>query len=293
MTMLEKYHKEILTCTGCAFCKKACQVYFQTRNETDSPKGRIMISYGLLTGELEEDESIVKSLQKCALCRLCESVCPSKVKIGDIIKAARYDLKTLLPEHEKLINDLEKWEGEIEGKRIFIGELNSDLKKVAEKLDAMPYNIGCGLEIERIGRENKLAEKIVKKIKENGIEEIIYYEPECKKYFKGMNAKNVVELIKSIDINGSFILHIPYNYDDEFVGKVKELFKGKDFEIVRECCGGNEEFKVAFPEEAKKMAYDVIKKSNGKRIVTTSLKCYEHLKQYGNVIDLLHISKFK
>ena len=290
--MLEKYHKEILTCTGCAFCKKACQIYFHTRNETDSPKGRIMISYGLLTGEIEEDESIVKALQKCALCRLCESVCPSRVKIGDIIKAARYDLKMILPEHQKLIDELNGWNEEINGKRIFIGELDSDAKEIAEKLNATPYAIGCGLEIERIGRENKLIEKIVDKIKKNGVEEVIYYEPQCKKYFEGINAKNILDFIESVDINEKFTLHIPYDYDGEFVEKVKEIFKGKKFELVRECCGAREEFKRAFEKEAEEMAKDIIKKSNGK-IITTSLKCYEHLKKYGDVVDLLHIANFK
>ncbi|KAA0007839.1 MAG: (Fe-S)-binding protein [Thermoplasmata archaeon] len=293
MKMLEKYHKEILTCTGCAFCKKACQIYFHSRKETDSPKGRIMISYGLLTGELKEDDSIVEALQKCALCKLCESVCPSMIKITDIIKAARYNLP-LLPEHEKLINEIETWNEPIEGKRLFIiNSKDESLAEIAKKIKATVWHGGCAAAIERIGRRNEMAGRLVERIKEAGIEEIIYYEPDCKKYFEGLNARNIIEFIESVDCDEKCAIHIPYDYDDEFKEKVKKLFEGKDVIYIHECCGGRIEFKRAFFKEAKKMAEDVIKKSNGRKLVTASMECYEHLKKYGNVIDLLHLARFK
>ncbi len=293
MKVLEKYHKEILTCTGCAFCKKACQVYLHSRKETDSPKGRIMISYGLLTDELTEDYSITQALQKCALCRLCESVCPSMIKITDIIRAARHDLKNLLPEHEKLIKEIEAWNEPIEGKRLLIiNSKDESIKEIAEKIGATTWHGGCGAAIERIGRSNEMAEKLVERIKKAGVKEIIYYEPHCKKYFKGLNARNIIEFIGSVE-EGKYAVHIPYDYDDEFKENVKKLFKGKDVIYIDECCGGRIEFRRAFSEEAKKMAEDVIQKSNGRKLVTVSMECYEHLKRYDNVVDLLHIARFK
>ena len=292
--MLEKYHKEILTCTGCAFCKKACQVYFHTRKEKDSPKGRIMISYGLLTGELKEDASIIESLQKCALCRLCESVCPSMIKITDIIRAARHDLKGMLPEHERILREIEAWDEPVEGEILLVmNSRNEIVDEIAKKLHATAWHGGCGAAIERMGRENRFAEKLIKKIKEAGIKQVIYYEPYCRKYFEDLNAVNIIDMIEDVEINGSYAVHIPYDFDDEFIEKVKSLFKGKDVMYIHECCGGRIEFREAFPEEAEKMANDVIQKSKGRKIITTSLECYEHLKKYGNVVDLLHIAKFK
>jgi len=294
METLKKYHKEILTCTGCAFCKKACQVYLHTRKEKDSPKGRIMISYGLLTGELKEDNSIIEALQKCALCRLCESVCPSMIKITDIIRAARRDLKSMLPEHERMVQEIEAWDEPVEGERLLVINSRDEIvDEIAEKLHAAAWHGGCGAAIERIGRENRFAEKLIKKIKDAGIKQVIYYEPYCGKYFEGLNAVNIVDFIESVDADESYAVHILYDFDDEFVEKVKNLFKGKDVTYIHECCGGRRELREAFPEEAEKMANDVIQKSNGRKIITTSLECYEHLKKYGNVIDLLHVAKFK
>ena len=294
MKMLEKYYKEILTCTGCAFCKKACQVYLHTRKEKDSPKGRIMISYGLLTGELKEDASIIEALQKCALCRLCESVCPSMIKITDIIKAARHDLKGMLREHERIMQEIEAWNEPIKGERLLVmNSKNEIVDEIAKKLHAAAWHGGCGGAIERIGRENEMAGRLIEKIKEAGVKQVIYYEPDCKKYFEGFDAVNIVDLIENVDAGESYAVHIPYDFDGEFVEKVKKLFEKKDVEYIHECCGGRREFKEAFPEEAEKMAKDVIQKSNGRKIITISLECYEHLKKYGNVIDLLHIAKFK
>jgi len=289
--MLEKYYKEILACTGCAFCKKACQVYLHTRKESDSPKGRIMISYGLLKGEIDEDMSIVESLQKCALCRLCESVCPSMIKIGDIIMAARHDLKKMMPEHEIILHEMEEQDYEITGEKLLVMDGKDEANGIASKLGAIAYYMDCELP-QRIGRENRILKKFVEEAKRRKVK-IIYYNPNCKKYFEGMNAISIVDMIKSIEEKDEkYAIHIPYDYDKQFMDKVKKLFEGKDVIYIHECCGGRNEFRRTFPEEAKKMAEDVVKKSMGRKIITVSMACYSHLKKYG-ATDLLHISTFK
>ena len=50
------------------------------------------MSYGMLEGELDADDSVVKALYQCTLCRDCHRRCPSKVKVPDIVRAARADL---------------------------------------------------------------------------------------------------------------------------------------------------------------------------------------------------------
>ncbi|RLI53285.1 MAG: hypothetical protein DRO93_13835, partial [Candidatus Thorarchaeota archaeon] len=108
MKMLEKYHDEMLSCTGCAFCKKSYAVYAFPQKESDYPKGKIMLAYGLYTKELEENIEMVRALQKCTLCKRCEADCPSLIKITDIIKAARFELRTMLPEHETLVDNFRR-----------------------------------------------------------------------------------------------------------------------------------------------------------------------------------------
>lgn len=300
--MLEKYHKEILTCTGCGFCKKLCQIYHHTKRETDSPKGKIMISYGMLTGELKEDEAIVEALQKCTLCKICETTCPSLIKITDIIKAARHDLKNLLPAHKKLIDELNKIDEEVNGKKIFfVGYFAKNLKntisKISSMMGAVPYYGCCGAPIERIGRKNKMIEKLIYDFKKAGVEEIIFYEPTCEKYFeKEFSTDNIINFLVDIHLNyvgGKYIFHKPPDFDDKMADKAKNLIKriGELVETEEKCCGGRIEFKRAFPKEAEYMAKDIINEAREKNatIITASPQCYSHLKEYGNVVDLLEL----
>lgn len=271
--------------------------------EVDSPKGRIMISYGLLTKEIAEDESVVRALQRCALCGICEKDCPSMVRIVDIIKAARNDLKTLLPEHEKLINEIKNMEFSIpSAKKIFFippeGKLmEKEIKKIATMLDATPLYANCGDAIERIGKENDVAERLIEQMKNAGVEEIIFYNHDCMKYFNSsFNVKSIFDILDEFSFDGDgkeYIIHRPAGISDEEYEKIKSFLS--PLKIVEpekdKCCGCREEFRKAFPQEAEKMAYDVINEANSKNMVvlTLSPSCYSHLSKYGNVVDIVQL----
>jgi glycolate oxidase iron-sulfur subunit len=77
-------------CVHCGFCLPACPTYLATGDESDSPRGRIVLMRALERGELPADDpALVEHLDACLGCRGCEPVCPSGVGYGRGLEAAR------------------------------------------------------------------------------------------------------------------------------------------------------------------------------------------------------------
>jgi len=81
-------------CVKCGLCLPQCPTYNLAENENESPRGRIALIQGWLTGQLEPSATLTKHLDQCLLCRRCERVCPSQVPYGEIMDQS----KTLLAE---------------------------------------------------------------------------------------------------------------------------------------------------------------------------------------------------
>lgn len=75
-------------CVKCGLCLPHCPTYQLTRDEGDSPRGRIALIQGLAAGELS-DQRTHYHLARCLTCRNCETACPSGVKYAQLIDAAR------------------------------------------------------------------------------------------------------------------------------------------------------------------------------------------------------------
>jgi Fe-S oxidoreductase len=106
---LDKYMKEMVTCTLCGFCKSVCPVFDHQGWDSSVARGRVLLAYGLLTGELEPDDSVVERLFQCPTCNDCYRRCPSKIKTVEIVEAARKDLRASgmsLPKHNKMIENI-------------------------------------------------------------------------------------------------------------------------------------------------------------------------------------------
>ncbi|MBA2491846.1 MAG: (Fe-S)-binding protein [Gammaproteobacteria bacterium] len=80
-------------CVMCGMCLPHCPTYNQTRNEADSPRGRIALMQALHTGRLSDGGALVQHLDGCLACRACEPVCPASVPYGDLIDATRARLR--------------------------------------------------------------------------------------------------------------------------------------------------------------------------------------------------------
>ncbi|MEE3363358.1 MAG: (Fe-S)-binding protein, partial [Methanomethylophilus sp.] len=97
------------SCTMCGFCKSVCPSFKAINWDTDLSRGRIVMTYGLATGQLKADPSVVQSMYTCTTCADCVRRCPSKVKIVDIIEIARADLVAngyILPKHKAMCENI-------------------------------------------------------------------------------------------------------------------------------------------------------------------------------------------
>jgi len=75
-------------CVHCGFCLATCPTYLDTRDERDSPRGRLYLLQELL--EDGEGSAIARThLDRCLTCRACETTCPSGVQYGHIADAGR------------------------------------------------------------------------------------------------------------------------------------------------------------------------------------------------------------
>src|SRR5688500_549581 len=80
----------LAACVHCGFCLPACPTYLATGDESDSPRGRIVLMRALERGELSPlAPALTQHLDACLGCRGCEPVCPSGVEYGRGLEAAR------------------------------------------------------------------------------------------------------------------------------------------------------------------------------------------------------------
>ena len=86
--LIEEGLNETYKCVHCGFCLPTCPTYRATWDETDSPRGRIYLVKALLTGRTQPTGSLLEHLDRCVICRRCETSCPSGVMYSKIIDAA-------------------------------------------------------------------------------------------------------------------------------------------------------------------------------------------------------------
>ncbi len=75
-------------CVHCGFCLAACPTYQELGQETDTPRGRIVLMKEVLEGNLSLDDA-QPHLDTCLGCLACEPACPSGVPYRDLISPFR------------------------------------------------------------------------------------------------------------------------------------------------------------------------------------------------------------
>jgi glycolate oxidase iron-sulfur subunit len=84
----EPMAEAVSKCVHCGFCLAACPTYQELGQETDSPRGRIILMKEVLEGTVEL-ENAAPHLDACLGCLACVPACPSEVPYGDLISPFR------------------------------------------------------------------------------------------------------------------------------------------------------------------------------------------------------------
>lgn len=76
-------------CVHCGFCLPYCPTYQSWGEEMDSPRGRIDLFRALEDGRVRLTPEVAEHFDRCLGCMACTTACPSGVRYGEIIEAAR------------------------------------------------------------------------------------------------------------------------------------------------------------------------------------------------------------
>lgn len=95
------------TCVHCGFCNATCPTYQMLGDELDGPRGRIYQIKQMLEGETV-GAATRQHLDRCLVCRACETTCPSGVHYSRLLELGREHLAEQLPRpwHERLVRGL-------------------------------------------------------------------------------------------------------------------------------------------------------------------------------------------
>jgi len=92
VTLDRPRQSDLDTCVHCGLCLNACPTYRELRVEMDSPRGRIYQMAQVASGAPISD-SYIEHIGLCLACRGCETACPSGVRYGRLVEAARAEIE--------------------------------------------------------------------------------------------------------------------------------------------------------------------------------------------------------
>ena len=138
---VNKYLKELITCTMCGYCKEVCPTFEDLGWDSASPRGKIALAYGLYMGDIEPDESVLERLLQCTTCEDCKRRCPSKTDVVKAVEAIRKDLNEAghsLEIHRKILKSIEKFKNPY-GEETSRSDVMGEEPKKAD----IAYFVGC------------------------------------------------------------------------------------------------------------------------------------------------------
>lgn len=87
----EKWRHKLNVCIRCGYCYEHCHLFKVSGWETDATRGKLMMIFGMLEGQIEPSEFIAEKMFECFMCKRCDATCSAKVEITDILRDARLD----------------------------------------------------------------------------------------------------------------------------------------------------------------------------------------------------------
>jgi glycolate oxidase iron-sulfur subunit len=89
---IEPLLPEIERCLKCGICRSVCPVLAETLDESAGARGRIALVEALREGTLRMSDLFADRLSKCLNCKSCMEVCPSGIRVDEIVLAARAEI---------------------------------------------------------------------------------------------------------------------------------------------------------------------------------------------------------
>jgi len=88
---LKKWENELNKCIRCGYCYELCPLYKTFNWESNTPRGKLIILHGLVTGKIELTREIAEKIFQCFYCQQCSDNCSAGVPVTDIFTDARAD----------------------------------------------------------------------------------------------------------------------------------------------------------------------------------------------------------
>lgn len=86
---LKKWENELNKCIRCGYCYELCPLYKTFNWESNTPRGKLLLLHGLISGKIELTQEIVEKMFQCFYCQQCVNNCSAGVPVTDILTDAR------------------------------------------------------------------------------------------------------------------------------------------------------------------------------------------------------------
>jgi glycolate oxidase iron-sulfur subunit len=80
-------------CMHCGMCLPTCPTYDQTKQERNSPRGRIALMRAVADDVLDISHEFAEEMSYCLGCLACQTACPAGVNYAELFETARSDIE--------------------------------------------------------------------------------------------------------------------------------------------------------------------------------------------------------
>ncbi|MGQ9811652.1 MAG: 4Fe-4S dicluster domain-containing protein, partial [bacterium] len=89
---LRSIEDQIERCLKCGLCRSVCPIFAEVLDESACARGKIALAEALLDGEIGLSRIFSDRLSKCLNCKSCVEICPSGIRVDEIVLATRSEI---------------------------------------------------------------------------------------------------------------------------------------------------------------------------------------------------------